>query len=45
MDAKLENTDLYPALNPKRSGMLDVGDGHQIYWEQSGNPDGQPVIF
>jgi len=45
MDAKLENTDLYPALNPMRSGMLDVGDGHQIYWEQSGNPDGHPVIF
>lgn len=24
--------------------MLDVGDGHSIYVEQSGNPDGSPVI-
>jgi proline iminopeptidase len=45
MDAKLEHTDLYPALGPERSDMLDVGDGHQVYWEQSGNPNGQPVIF
>ena len=25
--------------------MLLVGDGHRIYWEQSGNPDGKPVVF
>src|SRR5215831_20772587 len=24
--------------------MLDVGDGQQIYWEQSGNPDGKPAV-
>lgn len=41
----LENTDLYPSLRPYQSGMLDVGDGHFLYYEQSGNPDGQPVIF
>ncbi|MBL6933379.1 MAG: prolyl aminopeptidase [Rhodospirillales bacterium] len=45
MDATLENTDLYPALKPYQTGMLDVGDGHTLYWEQSGNPDGQPVVF
>ena len=45
MDAIQENIDLYPALQPYRSGMLDVGDGHRLYWEQSGNPDGAPVIF
>jgi len=26
------------------SGYLDVGDGHQIYWEEWGNPKGVPVI-
>lgn len=25
--------------------MLDVGDGQQIYWEQSGNPEGKPVVM
>ncbi len=25
--------------------MLDVGDGHSLYWELSGNPDGKPVVF
>lgn len=25
--------------------MLDVGDGHQIYWECSGNPNGRPALF
>jgi proline iminopeptidase len=45
MDAIQENTNLYPALQPYRSGKMDVGDGHSLYWEQSGNPDGVPVIF
>jgi len=25
--------------------MLDVGDGHCIYWELCGNPDGKPALF
>lgn len=36
---------LYPDIEPYDSGMLLVGDGHRMYWEQSGNPDGKPVIF
>ncbi|WP_205481133.1 prolyl aminopeptidase [Sphingomonas arenae] len=36
---------LYPSIEPTRTGMLDVGDGHQLYWEQCGNPDGKPVVF
>src|SRR5256885_12770990 len=35
----------YPPLDAHDHGMLDVGDGHQIYWEVSGNPDGKPVVF
>lgn len=36
---------LYPEIEPYDSGMLDVGDGHQVYWETSGNPHGKPVVF
>jgi proline iminopeptidase len=24
--------------------MLDVGDGHLVYWEENGNPDGKPAV-
>ncbi len=36
---------LYPEIEPYDSGMLDVGDGQQVYFETSGNPDGKPVVF
>lgn len=38
-------TVLYPEIEPYDSGMLPVGDGHEIYWETSGNPYGEPMIF
>ena len=36
---------LYPAIEPVDSGLLPVSDGHRIYWEVAGNPDGVPVVF
>jgi proline iminopeptidase len=36
---------LYPPLEPRLTGSLDVGDGHVLYWEESGNPGGLPVVF
>jgi proline iminopeptidase len=36
---------LYPAIEPYQTGMLDVGDGHSLYWELCGNPNGKPVVF
>jgi proline iminopeptidase len=36
---------LYPALEPYRQGYLDVGDGHELYFEECGNPDGKPCLF
>lgn len=36
---------LYPPLEPYASGLLDVGNGHQIYFEQCGLPTGLPVVF
>jgi proline iminopeptidase len=38
-------TELYPAIEPFASGMLAVDATHAIYWEQSGNPRGLPVLF
>jgi proline iminopeptidase len=35
----------YPPLEPFDSGYLDVGDGHSLYYEQSGNPQGKPALF
>jgi proline iminopeptidase len=35
----------YPEINPYQTGMLQVSDRHTIYWEQSGNPQGKPVVF
>lgn len=36
---------LYPEIEPVQSGPLDVGDGHQVYYEDSGSRSGLPVIF
>ena len=35
---------LYPALEPFRTGHLPVGDGHTVFFEESGNPQGLPVF-
>ena len=35
---------LYQPIDPFDQRMLDVGDGHRVYMEQCGNPDGVPVI-
>ncbi|MBA1155904.1 prolyl aminopeptidase [Microvirga mediterraneensis] len=35
----------YPEIEPYDHGMLDVGDGHRVYWEMCGNPQGKPVVF
>ena len=36
---------LYPPIDPYETGMLDVGDGHQIYWERVGTKGAKPVVF
>ena len=36
--------DLYSTVQPYAQQMLDVGDGHVIYVEECGNPDGIPVV-
>ena len=36
---------LYPHIEPYRHDWLQVGDGHEIYFEESGNPNGKPCLF
>jgi len=36
---------LYPPIEPYDTGWLDVGDGHRVYWELSGSPEGKPAVF
>ncbi|MFI3186479.1 MAG: prolyl aminopeptidase [Methylococcaceae bacterium] len=36
---------LYPELSPYHTFFLETGSKHQVYVEQSGNPDGIPVVF
>jgi proline iminopeptidase len=36
---------LFPEIAAREHGLLDVGDGQQIYWESYGNPDGQPALY
>ncbi len=35
---------MYPPLEPHATGLLDVGGGHQLYWECCGNPEGVPAL-
>ncbi|MEM7225419.1 MAG: prolyl aminopeptidase [Pseudomonadota bacterium] len=37
--------DLFPPIEPNRTGILQVDERHSIYWEESGNPEGRPVVF
>jgi len=36
---------LYPPIEPYETGMLDVGDGHVLYWERCGTPGAKPAVF
>lgn len=35
----------FPPIEPRRTGMLPVDDLHTLYWEESGNPEGIPVVY
>ncbi len=38
-------TELFPPIEPYNHGFLPVIGGHEIYYEQCGNPKGFPVFF
>lgn len=35
---------LYPPIEPREQGMLDVGDGNLVYWETCGSSKGKPAL-
>lgn len=35
---------LYPTIEPYRTSRLRVSQRHELYFEESGNPDGKPVV-
>jgi len=37
--------ELYPEIDPYSAGTLKLDGIHTMYWEQSGNPEGAPVLF
>jgi proline iminopeptidase len=44
MRGKYAKVEPYPEIEPYQSGLLDVGDGQQLYWETCGNPRGKPAL-
>ena len=45
MNSGTERRTLYPAFEANQSGYLKVSNGHELYYEESGNPDGKPAVF
>jgi proline iminopeptidase len=43
--AEFPGGSLFPEIVPFRTGMLPVDGLHVLYWEESGNPAGIPVVF
>ena len=41
----MSRQDLFPPIEPYATGMLELDRVHSMYWEQSGNPEGSPVLF
>src|SRR4249919_2335311 len=35
----------YPEIEPHDQGLLEVGEGHRLYWEASGNPAGRAALL
>ena len=40
-----DESTLFPACEPRHSQRIEAGDGHLLYVEECGNPDGIPVVF
>jgi len=45
MDTSALRSSLYPEIEPYNAGMLDLDGRHRMYFEESGNPKGAPVLF
>lgn len=45
MSSNVTKSALYPPVEAFCTGHLKVSDQHEIYFEESGNPEGKPVVF
>ena len=45
MNTETARRTLYPAIEANHTGYLKVGAGHELYYEESGNPHGKPAVF
>ncbi len=45
MERSDDDRNLYPPLDPFAQGRLRVDSIHELYYEESGNPKGKPVVF
>jgi proline iminopeptidase len=36
--------ELYPSIEPYSTGRLRVSDIHELYYEECGNPEGNPAV-
>ncbi len=43
--ARDELLEFYPSIKPYNTGRLKVSEIHEIYFEESGNPEGKPVLI
>ena len=41
----MANEHFFPPVEPFENGTLVVSDPHELYWEQCGNPEGDPILF
>jgi proline iminopeptidase len=41
----MANEFFYPPIEPFETGILEVDEPHKLYWEQCGNPQGEPILF
>jgi proline iminopeptidase len=41
----MANEHFFPPIEPYETGLLKVSEPHELYWEQCGNPDGEPILF
>jgi len=45
MHSETKRRKLYPVIEPNHTGYLKVSGGHELYYEESGNPHGKPTVF
>ena len=41
----MANEHFFPDIEPFETGTLKVDEIHELYWEQCGNPEGEPILF